>query len=151
MATQEVKVPDIGDFKDVPVIQVFVKPGDRVKPEDPLISLEPDKATMDVPSPAAGTIKELKVAVGDRVSQGRVILVLETSAAAAAPRPSAADAPAPSPASAAATPAPSPASAAATPASAAAIPAPAPAAADAYRGQVDLEAGMQKLGWRRRK
>src|SRR6267378_1856067 len=148
MATQEVKVPDIGDFKDVPVIQVFVKPGDRVKPEDPLISLEPDKATMDVPSPAAGTIKELKVAVGDRVSQGRVILVLETSAAAAAPRPSAADAPAPSPASAAATPSPAPAFAAATPApaSAAAIPAPAPAAADAYRGQVDLEAGMLVIG-----
>src|SRR5712664_353883 len=137
MATREVKVPDIGDFKDVPVIQVFVKPGDQVKLEDPLISLESDKATMDVPSPAAGTIKELKVAVGDRVSQGRVILVLETSAAAAAPRPSAAGAPAPSPASAAATPA---------PASAAAIPAPAPAAADAYRGQVDLEAGMLVIG-----
>ena len=148
MATQEVKVPDIGDFKDVPVIQVFVKPGDQVKLEDPLISLESDKATMDVPSPAAGTIKELKVAVGDRVSQGRVILVLETSAAAAAPRPSAAGAPAPSPASAAATPSPAPAFAAATPApaSAAAIPAPAPAAADAYRGQVDLEAGMLVIG-----
>jgi dihydrolipoamide dehydrogenase len=139
MATQEVKVPDIGDFKDVPVIQVFVKPGDQVKPEDPLISLESDKATMDVPSPAAGTIRELKVAVGDRVSQGRVILVLETSAAAAAPRRSAAGAPAPSPASAAATPAPAPASAAT-------IPAPAPAAAGAYRGQVDLEAGMLVIG-----
>ena len=61
MATQEVKVPDIGDFKDVPVIQVFVKAGDPVKPEDPLISLESDKATMDVPSPAAGTVKELKI------------------------------------------------------------------------------------------
>src|SRR5712671_4369821 len=85
MATQEVKVPDIGDFKDVPVIQVFVKTGDVVKPEDPLVSLESDKATMDVPAPAAGTVKELKIKVGDRVSQGRVILVLETAAAAEAP------------------------------------------------------------------
>ena len=84
MATQEVKVPDIGDFKDVPVIQVFVKAGDPVKPEDPLISLESDKATMDVPSPAAGTVKELKIKVGDRVSEGRVILVLETATAGAA-------------------------------------------------------------------
>src|SRR5712675_2848441 len=81
MATQEVKVPDIGDFKDVPVIQVFVKAGDEVKPEDPLVSLESDKATMDVPSPAAGRVKELKIKVGDRVSQGRVILVLDAASA----------------------------------------------------------------------
>src|SRR5712671_8053427 len=93
MATQEVKVPDIGDFKDVPVIQVFVKAGDEVKPEDPLVSLESDKATMDVPSPAAGRVKELKVKVGDRVSEGRVILVLETAGAAAAAQPPAAAAP----------------------------------------------------------
>src|SRR5690349_7066259 len=77
MARQEVKVPDIGDFKDVPIIQVFVKAGDTVKREDPLISLESDKATMDVPSPAAGIVKEVQVKVGDRVSEGRVILVLE--------------------------------------------------------------------------
>src|SRR5205085_9265296 len=81
MSTLEIKVPDIGDFKDVPIIQVFVKPGDAVKPEDPLIALESDKATMDVPSPAAGTVKELKIKVGDRVSQGKVILVLDAAAA----------------------------------------------------------------------
>ena len=89
MATQEVKVPDIGDFKDVPVVQVFVKPGDTVKVEDPLISLESDKATMDVPSTSAGTVRELRVKVGDRVSQGRVILVLETAEAGAAAQPAA--------------------------------------------------------------
>src|SRR6266852_3826401 len=111
MATQEVKVPDIGDFKDVPVIQVFVKAGDQVKAEDPLISLESDKATMDVPSPAAGSIKELKVKVGDRVSEGRVILVLETAGAAAAAQPPAAGAPAPSPADAAQPPTPATAAA----------------------------------------
>src|SRR5262249_50381321 len=81
MATKEVKVPDIGDFKDVPIIQVFVKPGDAVKREDPLIALESDKATMDVPSPAAGTVKDLKVKVGDRVSEGKVILVLDAEPA----------------------------------------------------------------------
>ena len=79
MSTVEIKVPDIGDFKDVPIIEVFVKPGDAVKAEDPLIALESDKATMDVPSPAAGTVKDLKVKVGDRVSQGKVILVLDAA------------------------------------------------------------------------
>ena len=81
MSTLEIKVPDIGDFKDIPVIEVMVKPGDTVKPEDPLVSLESDKATMDVPSPAAGTVKELKIKVGDRVSQGKVILVLDAASA----------------------------------------------------------------------
>ena len=81
MSTMEIKVPDIGDFKDVPIIQVFVKPGDAVKAEDPLIALESDKATMDVPSPAAGTVKDLKVKVGDRVSEGKVILVLDAESA----------------------------------------------------------------------
>ena len=66
MSTIEVKVPDIGDFKDVPVIEVFVKPGDVVKAEDSLVTLESDKATMDVPAPAAGTVKELKVKVATR-------------------------------------------------------------------------------------
>ena len=79
MSTVEIKVPDIGDFKDVPIIEVFVKPGDAVKAEDPLIALESDKATMDVPSPSAGTVKDLKVKVGDRVSQGKVILVLDAA------------------------------------------------------------------------
>jgi pyruvate/2-oxoglutarate dehydrogenase complex dihydrolipoamide acyltransferase (E2) component len=67
MSTIDVKVPDIGDFTDVPVIEVFVKPGDVVKPEDSLVTLESDKATMDVPSPAAGTVREVKVKVGDKV------------------------------------------------------------------------------------
>jgi pyruvate dehydrogenase E2 component (dihydrolipoamide acetyltransferase) len=79
MSTIEVKVPDIGDFKDVPVIEVFVKPGDAVKAEDSLVTLESDKATMDVPAPAAGTVKELKVKVGDKVSEGSVILTLESA------------------------------------------------------------------------
>src|SRR2546427_707843 len=74
----EVKVPDIGDFKDVPIIEVLVKAGDQVRPEDPLITLESDKATMDVPAPAAGTVKELKVKVGDKVSQGSLIVTVST-------------------------------------------------------------------------
>jgi pyruvate dehydrogenase E2 component (dihydrolipoamide acetyltransferase) len=88
-AITQVKVPDIGDFKDVPVIEVMVKPGDKVKPEDPLVALESDKATMEVPSPSAGTVKELKVRVGDKVSEGSLILLLEAEggAAAAAPAP----------------------------------------------------------------
>src|SRR6187399_424128 len=97
MSTVEVKVPDIGDFKDVPVIEVLVKPGDTVKAEDSLVTLESDKATMDVPSPAAGTVKEVKVKVGDKLSQGALVLTLETSAADAAPK-AAAEAAAPSPA-----------------------------------------------------
>src|SRR6476469_1441846 len=72
----EVKVPDIGDFTDVPVIEVLVSAGDEVAEEDPLITLESDKATMDVPAPAAGKISELKVSVGDKVSEGTVIVVL---------------------------------------------------------------------------
>ena len=73
-----VKVPDIGDFKDIPVIEIFVKPGDTVKAEDSLVSLESDKAAMDVPSPAAGTVRELKVKIGDKIVEGVVILTLET-------------------------------------------------------------------------
>ena len=81
----EVHVPDIGDFKDVPVIEVMVKPGDTVKPEDPLVSLESDKATMDVPSPVGGVIQDIKVKVGDKVSQGSLILTLSTGVKGAAP------------------------------------------------------------------
>ena len=76
----EVKVPDIGDFKDVPVIEILVKPGDAVKAEDSLVTLESDKATMDVPSPAAGIVKELKIKLGDRIGEGHVILTLEADA-----------------------------------------------------------------------
>ncbi len=85
MSALEVKVPPIGDFKDVPVIEVLVKPGDAVSQGDGLVTLESEKATLDVPSPAAGTVKELKVGVGDRVSEGSVVLVLDAGAFAAAP------------------------------------------------------------------
>ncbi|MCX7185347.1 MAG: 2-oxo acid dehydrogenase subunit E2, partial [Nitrosospira sp.] len=87
--TKQVLVPDIGDFKDVPVIEVLVKAGDTVKMEDPLISLESDKATIEVPSPFDGIIKEVRVKVGDKVSEDSLILVMEISAAsevAAVPR-----------------------------------------------------------------
>jgi len=85
----EVKVPDIGDFKDVPVIEVFVKPGDTVKVDDALVTLESDKATMDVPSSAAGVVKEVKVKLGDRVAEGSLVVILEASGAAAGAAPAA--------------------------------------------------------------
>jgi dihydrolipoamide dehydrogenase len=103
----QVDIPDIGDFSDVPIIEVHVGPGDEVSEEDPLVTLESDKATMDVPAPSAGRVAEIKVAVGDKVSRGTPILVLETAGApaavpatdGAAPRPPApAPAPAPPPA-----------------------------------------------------
>ena len=87
----EIQVPDIGDFSDVPVISILVSVGDTVAAEDPLIELESDKATMEVPSPAAGVVKEIKVAEGDTVSEGTVIMVFEGAAAEDAPK---ADAPA---------------------------------------------------------
>jgi pyruvate dehydrogenase E2 component (dihydrolipoamide acetyltransferase) len=92
----EVRVPDIGDFKDVPVIEIFVKAGDSVKAEDPLIALESDKATMEVPAPLSGTVREIKVKTGDKVSEGAIILVLATSDASAT---AGSAAPAPAPAS----------------------------------------------------
>ena len=76
-SVSEVLVPDIGDFKDVEIIEIFVAPGDQVNEEDPLIALESDKATLEVPSPTAGTIKALKVSLGDKVSEGTPILSLE--------------------------------------------------------------------------
>ena len=94
----EVKVPAIGDFKDIPVIEVLVKPGDAVKPEDPLVTLESDKATLDVPAPASGIVKELKAKVGDKVSQGSLILMLEVAEASADAGAATAAAPAPTPA-----------------------------------------------------
>ena len=88
MSVLEVKVPDIGDFKEIPIIEILVKPGDSVKAEDPLIALESDKATMEVPAPQAGTVKEIKVKVGDKVSQGTLVLILDAVAQpAAAPPP----------------------------------------------------------------
>jgi len=115
----EVRVPDIGDFKEVPIIEVLVKPGDKVKPEDPLVTLESDKATMDIPSPAAGTVKELKANVGDKVSEGSLLLTLTTGVAGAAP--------------------------AATPRAAPAAPVAVPAAA-AYGGGADIDCEMLVLG-----
>src|SRR5437763_4898505 len=117
--TIDVRVPDIGDFKDVPVIDVHVKSGDTVKPEDPLITLESDKATMDVPSPVGGTIAELKIKVGDKVSEGTLILTLSTGVAGAAAAPTLARAPA--------------------------APIAAPSAAS-YAGGVDIECEMLVLG-----
>ena len=87
MAAIEIKVPDIGDFKDVPVIEILVKPGDAVKKDDSLVTLESDKATMEVPSTQSGVVKDIRVKVGDKVSQGTVICTLEAGAAAAAAAP----------------------------------------------------------------
>jgi pyruvate dehydrogenase E2 component (dihydrolipoyllysine-residue acetyltransferase) len=107
---REVFVPDIGDFKDVDVIEVLVKPGDAVQPEQSLITVESDKATMEIPSPAAGVVKELRVKTGDKVSQGSPILILEeTESASMAPVPKPPDTPKPKPAPVlAAVPAPAP-------------------------------------------
>jgi dihydrolipoamide dehydrogenase len=147
----EVKVPDIGDFKDVPVIEVLVKPGDTVAAEDSLVTLESDKATMDVPSPAAGVVKDLKVKLGDKVSEGNIILTLEAAGdaaakpapAAASKSPSSAAPPKPGPGTAPSSAGAPAARAAATPSGAAAAPAP---AAATYSGSVDLECEMLVLG-----
>jgi len=90
----EVKVPDIGDFKDVEVIELLVHPGDRIKPEQSLITVESDKASMEIPSPMAGVVREVKVKLGDKVSQGSPILELEPAASAEASATKVAEAPA---------------------------------------------------------
>ena len=123
MSLVEVKVPDIGDFKGVDIIEVLVKPGDSIAPEDPLIVLESDKASMEVPAPQAGTVRELKVKVGDKVSEGDVILMLEASADSATAAPPA-----------------KPAEPASPPPSA-----PAPVAG-AFAGKADLDCEMLVLG-----
>src|SRR5215831_5999866 len=84
MATRDIAVPDIGDFKNIPVIEIFVKVGDVVVKDAPLVQLESDKATVDVPTTVAGTVKEIKVKVGDRLSKGSAIAVIETEGAEAA-------------------------------------------------------------------
>ncbi|MBR8303673.1 dihydrolipoyl dehydrogenase [Burkholderia dolosa] len=130
MSLIEVKVPDIGDFSGVDVIEVNVKPGDVIEKEQTLITLESDKASMEVPSDVAGTVKEIKIKAGDKVSQGTVIALVEAAEGAAAP------AKAPEPAKpAAAAPAPAPAAA----------PAPAPQAGS-YAGAADIECDMLVLG-----
>ncbi len=87
MSLVEVKVPDIGDFADVPVIDLFVKVGDSIKIDDAIATLESDKATMDVPCTVEGTVKEVLVQLGSRVSEGAVLIKVEAGAAAAARRP----------------------------------------------------------------
>src|SRR5688500_3685051 len=135
----EVKVPDIGGFKEVPVIEVLVKPGDTVKPEDALLTLESDKATMEVPSPAAGKVKDGRIKVGDKVSEGSLVLTLESSGDGAA----------------AAKPAPAPekkAAAAPVKPQAAAAPSPAPAARkerDAPKAPAAAAAGVDEAGFAR--
>jgi pyruvate dehydrogenase E2 component (dihydrolipoamide acetyltransferase) len=114
LAATEVKVPNIGDFKDIPVIQLLVKAGDTVQKDDSLLVLESDKATVEVPAPAAGVIAELKVKIGDKVSAGTLVAMLEGSAAPAVTNgngkaKSAAPTPAATPAPASASPAPAPA------------------------------------------
>ena len=93
-ALVDIKIPDIGDFSDVEVIEVMVKPGDPVRVDDSLITIESDKASMEVPSTEAGVVKEIRVKVGDKVSEGSPIVVIETAAAADG-KPAAAAAPAP--------------------------------------------------------
>ena len=111
MSIVEVKVPDIGDFKEVEIIELMVKVGDTIKVDQSLITVESDKASMEIPSSAAGVVKEIKVKVGDKVAEGSLVLLLEADGAAAAPAAApAAAAPAPAPAAAAA-PAPAPAAA----------------------------------------
>ncbi|WP_186066880.1 dihydrolipoyl dehydrogenase [Burkholderia gladioli] len=130
MSLIEVKVPDIGDFKEIPVIEVLVKAGDTVEKEQSLVTLESDKATMDVPSSEAGLVKEVKVKVGDNVSEGTLIVVLEGSADAAKPAEKAPEAPAAKPAE----------KAAEKPAEKAAP------QAGSYSGSADIECDMLVLG-----
>jgi dihydrolipoamide dehydrogenase len=129
--TIEVKVPDIGNFKDVDVIEVMVKPGDKIGKEQGLVTLETDKAAMDVPSPYAGTVKEVKLKKGDKASEGTLVVILEAVNAAA---PKAADK--------------KPAAAPAAQAPKADAPEPVPAAANVpeYRGKHDLECQMLVIG-----
>src|SRR4051812_23266453 len=113
----EVKVPDIGDFKGIPVIEVLVKPGDKVGKEDTIVTLESDKATMDVPSPVGGIVRDLSIKVGDKVSEGTLLLTLDRESEGAKEDAPQAKAPAPA--------APAPQQQAKAPVSAASAPAPA--------------------------
>ncbi|MEY8688853.1 MAG: biotin/lipoyl-containing protein, partial [Leptothrix sp. (in: b-proteobacteria)] len=126
MALIEVQVPDIGDFKDVAIIELLVKPGDTVKAEQSLITVESDKASMEIPSSHAGVVKELKVAIGDKVNQGTVLLMLESADAAVATA-------APAPATAAPVAAPAPVAVAVGP-------------AGSYAGAADVECDLLVLG-----
>jgi pyruvate dehydrogenase E2 component (dihydrolipoamide acetyltransferase) len=129
--TIEVKVPDIGDFQDVSIIEVMVKPGDVIKAEDPILTLESDKAATDVPAPAGGTVKAVKVKVGDKVSEGTLLILLEVAETAEQP---------------AETPPPAAASPPQTPAAPAAAPTPAPAPTDGEPGNSAAPAVEPRLG-----
>ena len=83
---QNISVPDIGDFKDVEVIEVLVKPGDQINKNDPIVTIESDKSSVEIPSPAAGEIKDLKVKIGDKVSEGSILATTENGEAASAPK-----------------------------------------------------------------
>src|SRR5471030_2357452 len=134
----EVKVPDIGDFKDVEIIEILVKPGDVIQKETSLISLESDKATMEIPSSDAGTVKEIKVKIGDKLNQGAVILLLDAADSNESAKPAAAGTPAPSAAKTAAP---------AVSAAVAASPAPASAAkTQPAAGKADIETEVLVLG-----
>ncbi len=122
MSSSEIRIPDIGDFKNVQIIEIHVKPGSVVKAEDPLITLESDKASLEVPSPAAGTITELKIKLGDKVSQGDLIALMTATGATGA------------------------AAGAAAPVQATAPAAPAPVAATAHGGAVDHTCDLVVLG-----
>ena len=126
MSEQQIQVPDIGDFDEVAVIEVLVKVGDTVKAEQSLITVESDKASMEIPSSAAGTIKSIAVKVGDKVKQGSVVVTLEAAEGAPA--------------------APAASAAAAAPQAAAPAATPAPAAASSYGGAVDMECDLLVLG-----
>ncbi len=141
MSVIEIKVPDIGDFKEVEVIELLVKPGDTVKAEQSLITVESDKASMEIPSSAAGVVKELKVKLGDKVAEGSLILMLEANDAAATPAPA-------TPAPAASTPATAASAASAASAAAAAAPVAAAAApvAASFAGKADIACDTLVLG-----
>ncbi|MDD2975457.1 dihydrolipoyl dehydrogenase [Aquabacterium sp.] len=139
MALIDVQVPDMGDFKDVAIIEVLVKPGDTVKAEQSLVTVESDKASMEIPSSHAGVVKELKVALGDKINQGTVILTLESADAGAAASASPDAAPAAAPAAAPVS-APVPAAGSSAPVVAA------PAPAGSYSGPVDVECDVLVLG-----
>ena len=134
MSLMEIKVPDIGDFKEVEVIELLVKPGDTVKAEQSLITVESDKASMEIPSSASGVVKELKVKLGDKIAEGSLILMLEANDAAASAAPAAAPA---------ATPATAPVTAASAPVASATTAAP---AAANFAGKADIDCDTLVLG-----
>ena len=148
LGSVEVLVPDIGDFKDVAVIELFVKPGDTVKVEQSLLTVESDKASMEIPSSHAGTVKEVKVNLGDKINQGDLIVVLEAAAGAAAPAPATASAPAAAAPAQASAPAPAAAQPAAAPAAPAAAhdPASTPASSKLPHASPSVRKFARELG-----